>query len=119
MIISYMATTYLNLNKVINYILLRLIRVSNLVLVLSIFLYFGELFTGLPIESIIVGSALLWSGVIGSGHDPIQQTTKKIMGLDWGMSIVLFLSIMTIFWQNKTQTINIIKAFISKTCTKH
>lgn len=113
-----MTEAYLNINKVTNYILLRFIRVSNLVLLVSLFVYFADLFTGLPVQNIIIGFTILWSTLIGYEHDIIQRSAKKIMSLDWGMSILLFLSIITIFWQNRNQTINIIKGLISKTCEK-
>lgn len=113
-----MEGAYLQINKALNYLLLRFIRVFNLVLLISLFVYFGDLFTGLPIQNIITGFVIFWAALIGLEHDIVSTTTKKVMHLDWGFSLLLLFGLMTIFWQNRTETLNTIKTLIIKICSK-
>ncbi len=93
------------LNELSNRAVLKTIRCLNLVLVVVFILYAGDVITGLPISNIIAGLVIIWgvarSDIFGGkagDTDFISLAARKVVTLEWGLSILLLTSFILLLW---------------------
>ena len=97
---------------------LNAVRVVNLVFFIAIVFYFGEAFTGIALEKVILILGIFWSLLRGIDADFILFISRKILSLGWGLSLIILASVVGVFWNERHQLYPNFKEAIQKLCKK-
>lgn len=111
-------STWERLNERVDLVVLNAIRVVNLIFFIAIIFYFGEAFTGIALEKVIIIMGIFWSLLRGIDADFILFISRKILSLGWGLSLIILASIAGIFWNERYQFYPNFKEAIQKLCKK-
>ncbi len=77
-------------NQYCNVGILWFLRVMNVMIFLAITFYIGSWITGYDLLKIIYGISIVWGIIRGFNIDFIYVITRKILSLEWGLSLLIF-----------------------------
>ena len=101
-------------SETLNWVVLYVLRRANVLVLVSVVLYFGEALTGWRIESIFVALSLVIGAYRGVEIDLVGRTCKWLMKADWGISILVFIAGFSVLLSQKESLINTIQRICKK-----